>query len=59
VGDVGFVLGPLVAGWSADRLGFTAAFAISAVPVFLALALVVSIGETMRTLPATGEAPGL
>jgi MFS family permease len=59
VGDVGFVLGPLVAGWSADRLGFTAAFAVSSIPAFVALALVVSIRETMPMLPKTGEAPGL
>lgn len=59
VGDLGFVLGPLVAGWSADRLGFPAAFAISAVPVFLALGLVLSIGETLPTLPRGGEAAGL
>lgn len=59
VGDLGFVLGPLVAGWSADRRGFSAAFAISAVPVFVALALVLSIRETMRMLPKSGEAPGL
>lgn len=59
VGDIGFVLGPLVAGWSADRLGFDAAFAISSVPVFVALALVISIRETMPTLPRSGEAAGL
>jgi MFS family permease len=59
VGDVGFVLGPLVAGWSADRLGFGAAFAISSIPVFVALALVISIRETMPLLPKGGEAAGL
>jgi MFS family permease len=59
VGDLGFVLGPLIAGWSADRLGFPAAFAISAIPAFVALALVLSIRETMPTLPKTTEAPGL
>jgi len=59
VGDLGFVLGPLVAGLTADTLGFGAAFAISAVPVFVALALVLSIQETMPTLPKGGEAAGL
>ncbi|MGH2635994.1 MAG: MFS transporter [Actinomycetota bacterium] len=59
VGDLGFVLGPLVAGWAAAGLGFPAAFAISSVPVFLALALVISIRETMPTLPKGGEAAGL
>lgn len=59
VGDLGFVLGPLVAGLTAETLGFGAAFAISAVPVFVALALVLSIEETMPTLPRGGEAAGL
>ena len=35
-----------------------ASFAISAVPVVLALGLVLSIRETMPLLPKTGEAPG-
>ncbi len=59
VGDLGFVLGPLIAGWTADTLGFGAAFAISSVPVFVALALVLSIHETLPTLPKGGEAAGL
>ena len=59
VGDLGFVLGPLFAGWAADRFGFTAAFAVSAVPVLVALALVLSIRETLPMLPKTGEAAGL
>jgi predicted MFS family arabinose efflux permease len=59
VGDLGFVLGPLVAGFSADRLGYGPAFAISAVPIVVALALLLSIPETLRALPKTGEAAGL
>lgn len=58
VGDLGFVLGPLVAGWSADAFGFAASFAISAVPVVVALGLVLSIRETMPILPTRDEAPG-
>jgi len=58
VGDLGFVFGPLVAGWTANAYGFRASFAISAVPVVLALGLVLSIRETMPLLPKTGEAPG-
>jgi MFS family permease len=57
-GDLGFVLGPLVAGAAANAIGFTGAFAISAVPALVALALVFSIAETKPTLPKTGEAPG-
>jgi predicted MFS family arabinose efflux permease len=59
VGDLGFVLGPLVAGASANRLGYGPAFAIAALPVVVALALLLSIPETLRTLPKTGDAPGL
>ncbi|HSJ49758.1 MAG TPA: MFS transporter [Actinomycetota bacterium] len=59
VGDIGFVLGPLVAGWTAEHLGYPTAFAVSAVPVLLALALVASVAETKRPLPRSGEAAGL
>jgi len=57
-GDLGFVLGPLVAGAAANEVGFTGAFAVSAVPALVALALVLSIAETKSALPKTGEAPG-
>ena len=59
VGDLGFVLGPLIAGVTAKTLGFGWAFAISAVPCAGALALLLTIPETMSVLPRTGEAPGL
>ncbi len=55
-GDLGFVLGPLVAGWSANAFGFAPAFAISAIPAVIALGLVLSIRETMTRVPRTGEA---
>jgi MFS family permease len=55
VGDLGFVLGPLVAGWTADAYGFTASFAINALPILFALALVLSIRETMPSKPGRGE----
>lgn len=58
VGDLGFVAGPLVAGWAASAYGFRASFAINALPALLALGLVLSIRETMPLLPKTGEAPG-
>lgn len=59
VGDLGFVLGPLAAGASADALGYGPAFVLSAVPLLLALALVLTVPETLRAVPRTGEAPGL
>jgi MFS family permease len=48
VGDLGFVLGPLLAGWVAGSKGFGTSFAVNAIPVVVALGLVVSIPETMR-----------
>jgi len=49
-GDLGFVLGPAVAGWSASAFGFHAAFALSALPLLVALALAVRTPETHRAL---------
>ena len=57
-GDLGFVIGPLVAGAAANAVGFTWAFAISAIPAVVALALVLSIAETKPALPSTDEKPG-
>jgi MFS transporter, ACDE family, multidrug resistance protein len=56
MGDLGFALGPLVAGWTADAFGFGASFASSALPILLALALVLSIRETLpiRSGPHAG-----
>jgi MFS family permease len=59
VGDLGFVLGPLAAGATAKQLDFAPAFAIQAIPLVVALGLVLSIRETMPILPRTGEAAGL
>jgi MFS family permease len=59
VGDVGLVLGPLVAGWTAEHLGYRASFAISAIPIVVALVLVASVRETKPILPRSGEATGL
>lgn len=47
-GDLGFTLGPLVAGLSAGALGFRSAFALQAVPTVLALAVVLRSTETLR-----------
>jgi MFS family permease len=59
VGDVGFVLGPLLAGFVAEHGGYPASFAISAVPLVVALVLVSVVRETRPVLPRTGEATGL
>jgi MFS family permease len=42
------VIGPLVAGWSAQAFGFRASFLINAIPAVVALGLVLSIRETMH-----------
>jgi DHA1 family multidrug resistance protein-like MFS transporter len=47
-GDLGFVFGPLVAGISANAIGFRGAFAVMALPVLAALALVLRTPETLR-----------
>jgi MFS family permease len=54
--DVGFVLGPLVAGVTADLAGFGAAFAVSAGPSLLAVIMLLSIPETMRPASPAGPA---
>lgn len=59
VGDLGFVLGPLVAGVSGRAFGYGPAFALAAVPVLVALGFVLSVPETLSRLPRTGEAAGL
>ena len=46
-GDVGFALGPLVAGLVASGVGLQEAFAVSAVPAVVALVLVVRTPETL------------
>ena len=48
-GDLGFVLGPLIAGWSAGSFGFGTSFVVTALPALIAVALVVSIRETMNS----------
>jgi len=48
-GDLGFTLGPLVAGVSAGALGFRGAFALAALPTVLALVVVLRSAETLRS----------
>jgi MFS family permease len=47
-GDLGFVLGPLVAGVVAGSFGFKWAFAAMAAPVVVAMVLVARTPETLR-----------
>jgi MFS family permease len=51
-GDVGFTLGPLVAGFTATAFGFEVAFAVAAVPTLVALLLALRTEETLRSARA-------
>jgi MFS family permease len=50
-GDVGWFLGPMLAGLSTNAFGFGGAFAIAAVPVAIAFALLVRTPESLRSAP--------
>jgi DHA1 family multidrug resistance protein-like MFS transporter len=47
-GDLGLALAPLVAGFSADALGFRSAFALVAIPTLMALVFIMRSEETLR-----------
>jgi MFS family permease len=55
-GDLGFVLGPLVAGVVAGSFGFRWAFAAMAAPVLVAMILVARTPETLRKSPGGAHA---
>jgi MFS family permease len=46
--DAGAITGPLAAGWLADQLSFSAAFAACAVVMFAAAAAALQMPETLR-----------
>jgi MFS family permease len=52
-GDIGFVLGPVLAGVVAETAGFQAAFLAAAAPVLLILVLSVRLPETLRRGPVS------
>ena len=47
VGDLGFVLGPLVSGAVASAFGFPAAYALSALPLLVAALVLFTVPETL------------
>lgn len=59
-GDLGFVLGPLVAGSVATFAGFEWAFAVTTLPLLIAFVLALRTPETLASLrrPAPVPAPG-
>jgi MFS transporter, DHA1 family, multidrug resistance protein len=54
-GDLGFVLGPTVAGLATGAFGFRTAFAIMAAPVVVALVMVARTPETLRRVGSGPE----
>ena len=52
-GDVGFVIGPTVAGAMASSFGFRAAFVAMAAPIVLALVLLARTKETLGRAKVT------
>jgi MFS family permease len=50
-GDLGSVLGPVIAGWIADGHGYTATFIVSAAVALAPLPLVLAAPETLRPAP--------
>ena len=47
-GDLGFTIGPLVAGFVASAFGFRTAFVVTAIPTLGALLFVLATPETLR-----------
>jgi DHA1 family multidrug resistance protein-like MFS transporter len=47
-GDLGFTLGPLLAGWAIPLVGFRWAFALAAIPTAVALTFIARTPETLR-----------
>jgi MFS family permease len=56
-GDLGFILGPLVAGAVAGAWGFGASFAVAAIPTLVALLFAIRTPETYRHGPAAISPP--
>jgi MFS family permease len=55
-GDLGFAVGPAVAGWSANRFGFAGAYLLAALPLVATALLAVRTPETQRA-PVTPGRP--
>ena len=47
-GDLGFLLGPLIAGLSSQNFGFEVAFILTAIPCLVALTLTIRTPETLK-----------
>jgi MFS family permease len=50
-GDLGLVLGPLVAGFTTNAFGFKVSFPIAVLPCFIALLLATGMPETLKRAP--------
>jgi MFS family permease len=56
-GDLGAVLGPVVAGWIADGAGYSASFAVSAAVCAVPVLAVLAAPETLRRRPREALTP--
>jgi MFS family permease len=54
-GDLGFTIGPLLAGFTATAFGFEVAFVVAAVPTVIAFLLAVRMEETLRPARADSQ----
>jgi MFS family permease len=52
-GDLGYVVGPLLAGLTAQFVGFGAAFAVAALPTFLSALFLLPVPETRKRVEET------
>lgn len=50
-GDLGYVIGPLLAGLTAQFVGFAAAFVVAAAPTFLSALFLLPVPETRKRAP--------
>jgi MFS family permease len=48
-GDIGFLLGPLVAGMTSQAFGFEVAFMLAAIPCLVAMVMTIRTAETLRS----------
>ena len=51
-GDLGFFLGPLIAGWTSKSFGFETAFIVAAIPCAIGLLVLLRTPETLRRTTA-------
>jgi MFS family permease len=56
-GDLGFFLGPLIAGWTSKSYGFEIAFIVAAIPCAIGLLVLLRTPETLKRISASEVSP--